>query len=237
MGVWASSLYNAYAHTLNLTDITSSDNNAKILRRLHDNDPKLRSLYIRRFGNGIYYRNCFVVGVGDDLMWLGYFIGRNKVLTELHIHIHDMPGYREQIATLVKGIEQNRSILHISIKTYGDLGEAEDHFLSSLSAMIQSESCSLTSLYLYNIPLGDEVAVALADALKGNKSLKRLVFSFLSREQIPILVRGIEQNRSIQHLRIDGDGLGVGESVLSSLSAMLQSGSCSLTTLDLDSIP
>ena len=44
MGVRASSYYDAHAQTVNLTEITSSDNNAEILRRLRDDDPKLAQL-------------------------------------------------------------------------------------------------------------------------------------------------------------------------------------------------
>ena len=168
------SYYDGRAQTVDLTDITSSDNNAKILRRLRNNDPKLRVLDIRRFGNGIYYRNYFVVGVGDDLGWLGYFIGRNTMLTELCIH--DMPEDRdrEQTTALLRGIEQNRSITRLFI-VRDPLGES---VLSFLSAILRSKSCSLTTLWLElgDVPFGDDMAVALADALNGNKSLKHLCF-------------------------------------------------------------
>ncbi len=48
--------------------------------------------------------------------------------------------------------------------------------LASLSALLQSESCSLVWICLKGIPFGDDGAVALADALKGNKSMKHLYF-------------------------------------------------------------
>ncbi|KAL7448570.1 hypothetical protein ACHAWC_000736, partial [Mediolabrus comicus] len=165
MGVQASSYYQAHAQSVDLNEITSSDHNAKILRRLRDNE--LTSLSIQQHDDDVFDK--FVVQEGDDLGWLGYFIERNKVLTVLFIE--DLPGYREQITALVRGIELNRSIRALHI--FGDLGEA---VLSSLSTVLQSESCSLTSLALRSIPLGDDTAAALADALKGNKSLKYLYF-------------------------------------------------------------
>lgn len=56
-----------------------------------------------------------------------------------------------------------------------------------------------------------------------------------SSDRNAALFRGIEQNRrSIQRLHIKGDDLG--ESVLSSLSAMLRSKSCCLTTIELEDI-
>ena len=176
MGVRASkSYYDAHAQTVDLDDITSSDRNAEILRRLRDNDPKLARLSITQddfFGNRLVYD--FVVQEGDDLEWLGYFIGRNTKLRSLRIN--DLPEYREQITALVRGIEQNRSIRNLYI--YGDHLSGGESVLSSLSTMLQSESCSLTSLSLGNIRLvSDDAAVALADALKGNKSLKSLYFN------------------------------------------------------------
>jgi hypothetical protein len=173
-----------------------------------------------------------------------------------------MPEEREQITALFRGIEQNRSIRHLSIavppppRNMGlalglglglgpmqsrQVREAADLLLSSLNAMIRSKSCCLTSLelridVLFGIPLRDDVAAALADVLKANKSLKHLSlrsYSNLSSEQITVLFTGIVQNRSITELCIYVDRLG--ESVLSSLSALLQSESCSLTSLDLRS--
>jgi hypothetical protein len=156
---------------VDLNDITSDYQNAEILRMLRDNDPELRHLNIQQHEGVVY---TFVVGDGDDLGWLEYFIGRSTVLDVLCIS--DTPEDRVQIAALVRGIAQNISIRHLSIypSIYGYLGEAGDHLLSSLPTVLQSESCCLTSLALRSIPLGDDTAVALADALKGNKSLKYL---------------------------------------------------------------
>lgn len=49
--------------------------------------------------------------------------------------------------------------------------------LGSLSTLIQSEGCSLSSIWLPGIPFGDDGAAALAAALKGNKSMKDLYFN------------------------------------------------------------
>lgn len=166
------SYYDGRAQTVDLTDITSSDNNVDILRRLRNNDPELTSLCIYEddFENSEF--DYFVVQEGNDLGWLGYFLGRNTMLTELCIH--DMPGDRDRITALVRGIEQNRSIARLSI-VRDPLG---DSVLSFLSSILRSKSCSLTTLCLKlgNTRVSDEVAVALADALKDNKSLKQLCF-------------------------------------------------------------
>ncbi len=49
--------------------------------------------------------------------------------------------------------------------------------LRSLSALLQSDSCSLTTLYLWDIGFGDDGAAALADGLKGNNKLTTLIFN------------------------------------------------------------
>ena len=146
MGVQASSYYDERALSLNLDEITSSDHNAKILRRLRDNDPYFLRLSIIQHDDDVFGEDyAFVVGEGDDLGWLGYFIGRN---TKLHnLDITDMPEDREQITALFRGIEQNRSIQYLYIEG-DDLGES---VLSSLSAILRSKSCSLTSLDLFRI--------------------------------------------------------------------------------------
>ena len=215
----ALSYYDEHAQNVDLDDITSSVNNAEILQMLRDDDPGLSDLWITQQHN---FEDAFFLQGGNDLGWLGYFIGRNTKLRNLRIYCT----YMQQITALLRGIEQSKSIRELDI--------CGDHnVLSFLSAMLQSERCCLTSLSLNNIPLNDDAAAALADALKGCKSLTDLSLwdDDLSgyREQIPILIRGIEQSRSIQKLVIDGDRLG--ESVLNSLSAMLQS--CCLASLSL----
>ncbi len=161
------SYYDERAQSVDLSEITSSDDNAWILEQLRDDDPELDWLWIRQHANN--WVDAFFFQGGNDLGWLGYFIRRNTVLTSLTIIL---PEDIEQITALFRGIEQS---------TIQYLDMCGDYFrepvLSSLSTMLQSESCSLTSLELDDIPFSDDVAVALADVLKGNKSLKRLLFN------------------------------------------------------------
>eukprot|EP00984_Skeletonema_dohrnii_P005552 scaffold1956_cov93-Skeletonema_dohrnii-CCMP3373.AAC.2 len=49
--------------------------------------------------------------------------------------------------------------------------------LRFMSPLLQSESCSLQCIMLDNINFGDEGAIVLAEGLRGNKSLSRLVFA------------------------------------------------------------
>eukprot|EP00985_Skeletonema_marinoi_P029473 scaffold27957_cov73-Skeletonema_marinoi.AAC.1 len=67
--------YNYYeenAASIKLEEITASEDNAIILRRLRDGDDKLRHLTLGSQG-----LTKFHIGQGNDLGWLGYFIGKS----------------------------------------------------------------------------------------------------------------------------------------------------------------
>ena len=65
--------------------------------------------------------------------------------------------------------------------------------LSSLSSLLQSERCCLKDLRLRYMRIGDDGAAALADALAGNKSVKRLEFEdwVLALEPIEVEIGSI----------------------------------------------
>ena len=67
---------------MNLDEITSSEYKKQDLQWLRDGDRSNSSIH-----RIIYVgRSCdFIFGEGDDLGWLGYFIGRSKCLRELTI--------------------------------------------------------------------------------------------------------------------------------------------------------
>ena len=97
--------YGALVRTTRIEDITSSTNNQNILRRLMKN-VKMNDLWISDVPllveNGDYYLHDD--DDDDDLGWLGYYIGRNASVKELHfdIHIRSKPFYN--------GLSQNTTI-------------------------------------------------------------------------------------------------------------------------------
>ena len=62
----------------------------------------------------------FVIREGDDLGWLGYFIGASKCLEALSIR--DLPVERERIDAFMEGLARNKSIQEVGFLT--DIGEA-----------------------------------------------------------------------------------------------------------------
>ena len=127
--------YDALVQNINIGDITSSAQNADVLRRLRNTDPYWnQELYIleSEIDGDI---DEFVVGAGDDLGWLGYFIGRSEVLKALHIYV--FPEEKEQLVAFMRGIIQNKSIKELSIHTdLGDQGfESIGYFLRNHNAL------------------------------------------------------------------------------------------------------
>jgi hypothetical protein len=180
MSVQASSNYHAHAQSVDPTEITSSDPNAEVLRRLRDNHPELRALCIVQ-SNPKNRLDYFVLQEGDDLERLGCLIGSNTVL--IGLYIEDLPGYRVQITALVKGIGQNKSIRELGIE--GDLGEA---VLTALSATLRSKSCSLITASVHNIPLGEGVALdasSVSNAHRSNHTLRVIWYRSLPRSNYP----------------------------------------------------
>jgi len=98
--------YAALADTIKIEDITSNDANQNILLCLKDNDPGFDKLYMNK-GNIDNDDTVYTLKDGEDIGWLGYYIGNNTKLQELHfsVAIKDESFYKEMI--------RNRSIQKI----------------------------------------------------------------------------------------------------------------------------
>ena len=115
----------ALAPDINLDDITSSKNNAEVLRRLRDNIiwEDNNTLYIEEEEQDDFDCDMFTIRERDDLSWLGYFIGRNQSLYDLTMKL---PEEREQIGAFIEGISCNRSLSVFSFDGFGtdEIGRA-----------------------------------------------------------------------------------------------------------------
>ena len=110
--------YNDLVDEINLNDITSSKENYKILQRLKDNEQRsvvmIPDIDIGRQSND----GDFTVRDGDDLGWLGYFIGKSNQLSLLGFHQFQAEReQREQIYEMMEGIKRNQSISRLVIDT------------------------------------------------------------------------------------------------------------------------
>mmetsp|Transcript_25815 Transcript_25815/g.39001 ORF Transcript_25815/g.39001 Transcript_25815/m.39001 type:complete len:127 (+) Transcript_25815:99-479(+) len=77
--------YEANVADINLRQITSCEGNAEKIRRLLGDDDTLRHLTLGTYAG--WSKNYFHVGKGDDLGWLGYFIGQSEYFHHLFIRI------------------------------------------------------------------------------------------------------------------------------------------------------
>src|SRR5210317_582296 len=118
--------YDARVNDVNLEEITSSENNANILRALRDEQPDNFSKKIRLYTGELdaiinETDEIFFIREGDDMGWVGYFIGRSQILDSLVIA--DLPQDRERFDALMEGIARNKSITKLLIGT--ELGDAD----------------------------------------------------------------------------------------------------------------
>ena len=99
----------ALAVTVRIKDKTSCANNRALLHRIKNNDPSLTYLYIVEDDEDDRF---FSAREGDDLGWLGYFIGENETLKSLYICY--LPA-QKQIKSFFIGLQRNKSIKRFDI--------------------------------------------------------------------------------------------------------------------------
>ena len=189
MSVRDYSYYEAHASNVKLDEIISPNKpeedvilSKQTLQRLReDNLDKItvREITVgRRYGEDSY----FACSEGDDLGWLGYFIGRSESLRELAIEKWS----EDVIHALRDGIARNRSIQNVSVSIWNDAvyKHSNDGFIArTFSNLTQLEELRVTNhVYIENTlnphpgnyfnPLND--CVALGNLLESGVRLKNL---------------------------------------------------------------
>ena len=104
--------YEALARSIKIEDITSDEDNQNILRRLKENDPDFDSFRICSQSQ-IVEEFDFCPTNGEELGWLGYFIGNNTTLHTLYISSAPPPSCNAKIEDFRRGLGRNRSIRSI----------------------------------------------------------------------------------------------------------------------------
>jgi len=235
--------YEANAADISLEKITSSEKNAKVLRRLRDGDDNL---------------TCFILGKGDDLGWLGYFIGRSVKIQQLDIWrlLEDDEG-RQQIDAFFDCLARNQSIRGISctelgdygstalLRALGNLSQLEElsysgtnftrNGCSALGTVLESGVCKLKKIYFYRNNIGDDGVASLASGLRSiGPSLKTLGLhdnSFGNEGLLP-LVAALESCTSLEELDLSYNDFSLATAGLRSLSDWLQSNQMDLKWLN-----
>eukprot|EP00984_Skeletonema_dohrnii_P014715 scaffold6228_cov144-Skeletonema_dohrnii-CCMP3373.AAC.5 len=149
--------YDALAAGVRIKDITSSSHNRAILHRLENNDPGLKSLAILDEPED---EDEFVVREGDDLGWLGYFIGRNEKLKYLSVCY--LPGDAEQRKKFFFEVQRNKSIKAVEILGNGIISKGFSAMnLPHVTSM--SLDCHLEREYAHYFALGLRRCESLED--------------------------------------------------------------------------
>jgi Ran GTPase-activating protein (RanGAP) involved in mRNA processing and transport len=172
--------------------------------------------------------------IGDDgARALGAGLADLHSLEDLHLEDNSIgdPG----LQALVEGLVHCDNLKYLSLSNNTTITASG---LRSLSTLLGSDSCSLTTLGLGGISFGDEGAAALADGLKDNISMKNFYIhnNSISDRGLQALVEGLDNCVNLTNLIISGNG-SITASGLRSLSTLLQSESCSLVNICLEGIP
>jgi len=208
-------------------DITSCNGNARVLVRLRFLRHSLKILRIAD-SNDDCDDDCFIVREGDDLGWLGCFIGKSNNLEELHLNSW---GRGENIEALIEGINRNRSIGSIHVST--DLGGAS---FRNLTPFFRNNN-SLTRLELSDFELGLECAQSIAFALDTSQceSLEEISIEDcnLSDEGLTVIATALRTYPQLESLRFQNNNIGLTGCI--ALRDMMRGwGASNLKTLDLD---
>jgi len=250
--------YEANVADINLADITSSKNNAEIIRRLLDGDDTLGYLTLGTYAG--WSKNYFHVGKGDDLGWLGYFIGKSEYFHHLFIRIlHDGEGREQQIHAFMEGIARSQSIRALTctnlgdnvseaiVRALGSLSQLEELFygflslgpngFSALGTLLESGVLKLKELSLEDC-IGDDCVASLANGLKSiGPSLKLLNLkdNYIGNEGLSALVAALANCTSLEELDLSSNDFSMASAGLGSLSNWLQAAVLKLNELSLRS--
>eukprot|EP00984_Skeletonema_dohrnii_P005551 scaffold1956_cov93-Skeletonema_dohrnii-CCMP3373.AAC.1 len=196
--------YDALVQNINLEDITSSVHNADILRTLRDGHPDWnQELYILEDeldGDN----DEFIVGEGDDLGWLGYFIGRSEVLQALVVDY--LPAEGERMDALMRGITHNQSITKLSIRT--DIG---DEGFENLGLFLRSENALKYIKFQYfhvDTECGHNIAMALEQCRHDSLRSFELGNSNINEEGFAEIAATLRTQSQLENLHVRHNNIG-----------------------------
>ena len=199
-------IYSALADAINIDDITSSKDNQDILRRLKENDTTLNSNSMRIISdiNSSFGDINYLPTDGEDLEWLGIYLGGNNTLHELDIaYLKALP---EQF---YKGLDRNRSIRKLSLN-YMDLLNGE--VFQTLNQFFTNNH-NLAEIDIHGSSLEGNGARLLSSALHGSGkqlNLKGVSISncIISRGQSADIIKALSTHLHLERLQLANMSIG-----------------------------
>ena len=220
--------YDAFASTINIEGITSSKlNQEDILRRPKDNDPSLNRLRICGVNSTDRESHNYIPDVGEDMGWLGYYIGQHTSLRELYTNQSDTI----QNSSFCKGLRCNKSIKNISLY-YVDIPGGDT--LQTLGQFFKNNH-NLTEIEVNHCEMGTEgarwLSLALGDCAA---SLKCFILAYnrgIGDGQMVEIIVALSMHPQLEVLRLPG--MGIGRDECTALATLLRNTTKQLQTLNL----
>ena len=212
--------YDSRLQDIKLEDITSSPRNIHVLEKFRRGDPNFTKLCVDirleddsdsddDYENEEYIEYETDYEGGDDLGWLGYFIGRSEHLKELHITdlpYHPADSHIEQMNALTREISRNRSIVELAIQH--DIGDIAFRNMCSFVG----ENNNLRKLELHHMKPGNESIKHFALVLEQRQcnSLQELSFDDNDFVDPPIeaIAAALSRQAALERLELKENYLG-----------------------------
>ena len=209
--------YDAQADDISVDDIAVDINNQISLSRLRRNDAdaeNIVSLWIQNENehDEDWEEDCmyYIPEGAYDMGWLGYFVGKNEHLQELHIRPFIPTSgstVRDVMEPFFRGLSSNKSIQEIYFSGVDLLGGEVFTVLGSFFR----DNHNLTAININNCDFGDEGCrlFALALGSSTHKSLKEVDLrnNNISEEGMVDIITSLSMFPHLEHLDLDGNRL------------------------------
>jgi hypothetical protein len=212
-------MYDAQAGTIKVKDISTNRKNRSILQQLINNvGTDYNVLYIEsEFDEEDEEddRTCYVPDGAKDIGWLGYFIGRNDHLDELHVSRCEGSNDINIIGPFYKGVSNNESIGELH---FGGIDLLDGRIFTLLCPFFKNND-NLTSLNINCCSFGVEGhrAVALAIRSSTSKSLTEVKLTQndgmsnegLVDDELVDIITALSMHPNLQELSLFGSCLNI----------------------------
>ena len=206
--------YDAHAHTIRVDVIAADSRNRIILRRLQRNDSDVATaLWIQNeYDEDEHYEDFidYCPEGANDMGWLGYFVGKNEHLRDLHICPFTSTSgssIRDVIEPFFRGVSSNNAIQTITFTRMDLLG---GEVFTMLTPFFK-DNYNLANININNCDFGNGGCrlFALALGSSTNKSLQKVELedNNISEEGIVDIITALSMHPHLKHLDLDGNRL------------------------------
>ena len=226
--------YDAVSTTIKFEDITSSETNQGILRRLKEND--IDKLWICDEETTDGDTRDYVPLDENDMGWLGYFIGNSTSLKEIIFLTRDI----NNIEAFCRGLNNNQSIMRIGfLNIRGNpflnirgTNRLEGNIFGMLDPFFTNNH-KLTKFEVRDCELGAEGVRLLSLAIRTCKSLKHFTFSYseIGDGQMVDIILALSVHTQLEKIVLSR--MNIGRNECTALATLLRNTIKHLQTLNL----